>query len=59
MSDPYPRYEEKAPDKWNEWFKNLNGEGKCRIRALSSKEDSKIIPAANIQVEQLREKAGG
>ena len=21
VNDPYPKYEEKAPDKWNDWFK--------------------------------------
>lgn len=21
ISDPYPKFEEKQPDKWNEWFK--------------------------------------
>lgn len=57
--EPYPKYEEKQPDKWNDWFKNLNGDGKCRIKALSSKEKSTILPPDNILVEQLREKAGG
>jgi hypothetical protein len=51
VSDPYPKYEEKQPDKWNEWFKVLNGEGKCKTRALSSKEDSLLIPSQNILVE--------
>lgn len=29
VTEPYPRYEEKAPDKWNEWFKLVNMNGEC------------------------------
>jgi len=59
VSEPYPKYEERVPDKWNEWIKNIFGEGKCRIKALGSKEEASLIPSDNVIVEQLREKPGG
>lgn len=59
VSDPYPKFEEKQPDKWNEWMKVIFAEGKCKIKALGSKEEATLIPAGNIHCEQLREKPGG
>ena len=59
LSDPYPKYEEKQPDKWNEWIKIAYGEGKCRIKALMSKDEATLIPTTNVLVDQLREKPGG
>ncbi len=59
VTDPYPKFEEKQPDKWNDWFKLLTSDGKCSIKALGSKDESTLLPAANILAEQLREKPGG
>jgi len=59
VAEPYPKFEEKNPDKWNEWFKLLYGEGKCLVKALSRKEEASLIPQESILIEQLREKAGG
>jgi hypothetical protein len=51
VSEPYPKFEEKTPDKWNEWIKNIYGEGKCRVKALGSKQDATLIPPENVLVE--------
>lgn len=60
ISEPYPKFEEKLPDKWNEWFKTQYGDGKSiHFRALGSKEEATLIPHHQILCEQLREKAGG
>lgn len=60
VSEPFPKFEEKLPDKWNEWFKIQYGDGKSIVfRALGSKDEATLINPANIQVEQLRDKAGG
>jgi len=48
VSDPYPKFEEKQPDKWNEWMKTIYGEGKCRVKALGSKDEATLIPSVNI-----------
>jgi hypothetical protein len=57
--EPYPKFEEKLPDKWNEWMKTLYAEGRCKINALARKEDATLIPNGNVLAEQLREKPGG
>ena len=44
VSEPYPKFEEKLPDKWNEWFKIVYADGKCKIKALGSKEESTLLP---------------
>jgi hypothetical protein len=49
--EPYPKFEEKLPDKWNDHIKMLYGEGRCKVKALSSKEDCNVIPKENILVE--------
>lgn len=59
VSDPYPKFEEKQPDKWNEWMKIIYSDGKCKIKALGSKEEATLIPQTNVHCEQLREKPGG
>lgn len=60
ISEPYPKFEEKLPDKWNEWFKLQLGDGKTiQFKALGSKEEATLINASSVHVEQLRDKAGG
>ena len=60
MSEPYPKFEEKLPDKWNDWFKLQYGDGKSiTFKALGHKDEATLIQPTQVQVEQLREKAGG
>ncbi len=60
FSEPYPKFEDKQPDKWNEWFKLQFGDGKSvHFRALGSKEESTFLGQHQILCEQLRDKAGG
>ena len=55
-----PKFEEKLPEKWNEWFKTQLGDGKSiHFKALGSKEEATLINSHHINVEQLRDKAGG
>jgi len=57
---PYPKFEEKLPDKWNEWFKLQLGDTKTiTFRALGSKEEASLISHGHVLCEQLRDKAGG
>ena len=59
IAEPYTKYEERAPDKWAELIKAIYNDGKVNIRALKSKEESKVLKADTILVEQLRDKKGG
>ena len=60
ISEPYPKFEEKQPDKWNEWFKLQYGDGKSvNFRALGSKEESHFLQQTQVLCEQLRDKSGG
>ena len=44
VSEPYPKFEEKLPDKWNEWFKLQFGDGKTiKFKALGSKDEASLI----------------
>ena len=51
IQDPYPKFEEKQPDKWNDWFKQLYSEGRCTAKALGNREESTILAKENILVE--------
>ena len=51
VSEPYPKYEERPPDKWNEWIKNVYGEARCRVKALGNKDEASLIPKENVLVE--------
>ena len=59
VAEPYAKYEERAPDKWNEAIKALYQDGSVKLRALKSKEDSKILKSEQILGEQLRAKGKG
>ena len=49
ISEPFPKFEEKQPDKWNEWFKLQYGDGKSvQFRALGSKEESHYLQQTQI-----------
>ena len=52
ISDPYPKFEEKLPDKWNEWFKLQLGDGKSiQFKALGGKHEATLVPQTSILVE--------
>ena len=56
MHEPYAKYEDKPPDKWNDFFNSLkNG----NMRVLTTREESKVIKPESIIVEQIRSKLGG
>jgi hypothetical protein len=59
INEAYSKYEERAPDKWNEYLKVIYDEGNCERVALSSKDTATLTDPDNILVEQLRDKAGG
>jgi hypothetical protein len=51
ITETYPKFEEKQPDKWNEWMKNIYGDGKCKIKALGSRDEATLVNQSNVQVE--------
>ena len=52
ISEPYPKFEEKQPDKWNEWFKLQYGDGKSvHFRAIGSKEEAHFIQPGQVLCE--------
>lgn len=57
--EPYSKYEERAPDKWNELIKAVYQDGNVNIRVLKIKEDSTVLKQDSILIEQLRSKKGG
>ena len=59
VAEPYTKYEERAPDKWNELFKGVYDEGRVNINVLRSKEDSTVIKAESVLIDQMRSKKGG
>ena len=59
VSEPYPKYEEKAPDKWNEWVKQIYDEGNCSVNALGSKEEATYVTPETVLIDQLQEEVGG
>jgi hypothetical protein len=57
--DVFPKYEDRAPDKWNEALKNVNEDPNIIVKALGQKDESKIINPELVLVEMLRPKPGG
>lgn len=56
VHEPYPKYEDKLPDKWNEFFNAFkNG----TMRVLSSRDEARLLKHEAILVEQMRQKLGG
>lgn len=49
IAEPYTKYEERPPDKWNEIFKSMGEQG--QIHVLVSKEESQIVPPDSILVD--------
>ena len=43
LAEPYTKYDEKAPDKWNDLIKGIFNEGKVHIHVLKSKEEATVV----------------
>jgi hypothetical protein len=43
VAEPYARYDERPPDKWNELLKAVYNEGEVKVKPLKTREDSTII----------------
>ena len=56
IKETYVKYEERPPDKWNEFF-NLMKAGTMRV--LTSRDEAKLLKIDSIVVEQMRSKLGG
>jgi hypothetical protein len=57
VKEPYTKFEERLPDKWNEIFKAMQEKGLMRV--LATKEESTVLDSNAILVEQMRSKIGG
>ena len=57
VTEPYTKYEERPPDKWNDIFKAVTECGEMRV--LTSVGESLVLPKESILVEQIRSKVGG
>ena len=55
----FPKFEDKAADKWNELISGANDSAEKVVKALSQKEDGVLIQPENILADQLKSKAGG
>ena len=59
VSEPYAKYEERAPDKWNELIKSVYQDGATPLKVLKKRDEASVLKAESILVEQLRSKKGG
>ena len=57
VNEPYTKYEERPPDKWNDIMKAVTESGDLKV--LTSKEETTALQPAAILVEQMRSKPGG
>jgi hypothetical protein len=51
VAEPYSKYEERAPDKWNELIKAVYQDGNVNIRVLKTKEDATVLKQDSILIE--------
>ena len=56
VREPYAKYEDKPPDKWNEFFNTMKSGA---MRVLTSRDEAKLLKIDSIVVEQMRSKLGG
>lgn len=49
--EPFAKYEERAPDKWNEFVKIVYQDGAVNLKALRSKQNSTVIKPESILAE--------
>ena len=50
-TDPYPKFEDRPADKWNELIKGVNDDPDRVVKALSQKDESTLIPHENILID--------
>lgn len=51
VAEPYVKYEERAPDKWNELIKLVYQDGNVNLRVLKMKEDATVLKQESILVD--------
>jgi len=51
VSEPYAKFEDRVPDKWNELLKNAFDEKNVLLQVLSSKEESTVVKPDGILCE--------
>jgi hypothetical protein len=51
VSEPYAKFEDRVPDKWNELLKNAFDEKNVVLQVLSSKEESTVVKPEGILCE--------
>lgn len=59
ISEPYVKYEERTPDKWNELIKSVYQDGNVALRVLKKKEDATALKPESVLAEQLKSKRRG
>jgi|688.fasta_scaffold1371251_1 hypothetical protein len=52
--EPYCKYDERPPDKWNDLLKAIYNEGKVIIHVIKSKDEVTVLKTESILVDQLR-----
>jgi len=57
VNEPYTKYEERVPDKWNDIVKAIMETGDLKV--LTSKDEATALQSSAILVEQMRSKVGG
>ena len=51
VAEPYSKYEERAPDKWNELIKAIYQDGNANLKVLKIKEDATVLKSESILTE--------
>ncbi len=59
VQEPYSKFEERSPEKWNELLRASFNDGKMNLRVLKIRGDSTVLKQEAILVDQLRVKKGG
>lgn len=48
VTEPYAKYEERAPDKWNELIKSVYQDGQVNLRVLKAKDEATGLKSESI-----------
>lgn len=59
VAEPYPKYEEKPADQWNDAFHKLVESDNSECHALARNSDASVIDPERLLVDQLGETTGG
>ena len=57
--EAFPKFEDRAADKWNEVLKSVGEDEGNVYKALGQKDESTLIPPEGVLVDQLKSKPGG